>query len=129
MSVFYSASPNSYVKTSMDMQYNVPMSYQTHPQVTAPPQPSSLTNPPFTTDSTTSFNLFGPLQKEYCIWFYFLSVIGFVLFVLLLISGIFLGLSKGKGAEYYYYLFIASLAYGIFYFQNRLLFTMCSKSL
>jgi hypothetical protein len=82
----------------------------------------SLANPPF-------LNIFGPLKKEYCIWFYFLSVIGFVLLVLLLVSGVLVGIFNRKGLEYYIVLLTASLAYGIFYFQNRLLYNMCSKTL
>jgi hypothetical protein len=121
MASFYSVPSSSFTKTNMDMPYNVPMSYQTTPPVVASSS-SPLANPPF-------MNIFGPLKKEYCIWFYFLSLIGFILLILLLVSGIFIGITKGKGFEHYYYLFIASLAYGIFYFQNRLLYGMCSKTL
>jgi|694.fasta_scaffold02705_14 hypothetical protein len=110
----YSVPQESFIKTNMDMPYNVPMSYQ-------------VTPPIFPQKST--FSIFGPLTKEYCIWFYLLSVVGFVLLVLLLVSGLFIGLSKGKNTEYYYYLLMGSLAYGIFYFQNRLLYSMCIKSL
>ena len=122
MSSFYSVPASSYVKTNMDLQYNVPMSYQMTPPVISQNQGTSLANPPF-------MNIFGPLKKEYCIWFYFLSVIGFVLFILLLVSGLFIGLTRVKGPEYYYFLITGSLVYVIFYFQNRLLYNICSKTL
>jgi len=83
---------------------------------------TSLAKPPF-------MNLFGPLQKNYCIWFYFLSMIGFILVVLILVFGIYMGIMKRKGMDYYAILLTSSLAYVIFYFQNRLLYGMCSKSL
>lgn len=70
--------------------------------------------------------LFGPLSKEYCLWFYLLSIIGFALFAFILISGIVMGVSKKRDMSFYLHLFAGSLAYAIFYFQNRLLYSMCS---
>jgi hypothetical protein len=107
----------TFEKTNMDMPYNVPVSHQT-----PPPIQKDLEKLPLQ-------NLFGPLHKEYCIWFYFLSVIGFVFLILLLISGIIIGIYRKKGIDHYYLLFLTSVAYGIIYFQNRLLYGMCSKSL
>ena len=74
--------------------------------------------------------LFGPLNKEYCIWFYFLSVFGFVLLCLLLISGIGLILfSKTKrGSGFYMSLLTGALTYAVIYFQNRLLYSMCTNA-
>jgi hypothetical protein len=69
--------------------------------------------------------LFGPLSKDYCLWFYFLAIWGFVMFAMLLILAVIYGISKRKGIEYYFGVIIASLPYFIFYFQNRLLHTMC----
>lgn len=69
--------------------------------------------------------LFGPLSKEYCVWFYFLSVLGFVLLAFFLLSSIYFGLSKRKGIEFYLGLFSVAIGYAIFYFQNRLLHSMC----
>ena len=75
-----------------------------------------------------SQSLFGPLTREYCIWFYFLSLFGFIALVLFLVPAIFFGISKRKGAEYYISIFGISVIYVVAYFQNRLLYTMCSSS-
>jgi len=69
--------------------------------------------------------LFGPLSKEYCIYFYFLSVIGFVSLALLVLSSLFIGISKKKGLGFYLNVLAIALGYAIFYFQNRLLYSMC----
>jgi hypothetical protein len=77
----------------------------------------------------TMNDLFGPLNRKYCVWFYFLSIIGFVFIVLLLISSIYIGVTKKMGAAFYVQTLI-SLGYGaILYFQNRLLYSMCSSSI
>lgn len=74
-------------------------------------------------------NLFGPLGKDYCIYFYVLSVFGFVLLALFLIPGIYAGIMKRKGFDYYLQVFGLSATYIIFYFQNRLLYSMCEGSM
>lgn len=73
--------------------------------------------------------LFGPINKKYCLYFYILSIVGFVYFAGFLISGVFIGLSKRKTFEYYVMLVSGALVFFLFYFQNRLLYTMCSQSL
>jgi len=70
-------------------------------------------------------NLFGPLSKDYCIYFYVLSILGFVLLVLFLVPAIFMGITKKKGLDYYLTIFGVAFGYAIFYFQNRLLHSMC----
>jgi hypothetical protein len=70
--------------------------------------------------------LFGPLDRKYCAYFYLLSIIGFVLLAILVLSSLMVGLSKGKGLEFYMQMFSVALGYAIFYFQNRLLHTMCA---
>jgi hypothetical protein len=72
--------------------------------------------------------LFGPLSRKYCVWFYWLSVIGFVFLVYLVISGLWVGLTMKVNKVFFYQLFASALMYLIFYFQNRLLYTMCSGS-
>jgi hypothetical protein len=69
--------------------------------------------------------LFGPLSKQYCVYFYFLSIFGFILLAVFIISSIMVGLSKRKGLDYYMQVVGISLGYAIFYFQNRLLHSMC----
>lgn len=73
--------------------------------------------------------LFGPLSRDYCLYFYFLSVIGFVFIAMFLISSLMLGFNQKKGPEYYLQVFAVALGYGIFYFQNRLLNSMCYSAL
>jgi hypothetical protein len=73
--------------------------------------------------------LFGPLNKKYCLWFYILSIVGFVFLVLAIALTLFIGISKRKGIDFYIQMLIGSLAYGIFYFQNRLLYSMCSNTM
>jgi len=70
--------------------------------------------------------LFGPLDRKYCAYFYLLSIIGFVLLAILVLSSLMVGLSKGKGLDFYMQMFSVALGYAIFYFQNRLLHTMCA---
>tara|TARA_B110000879_G_C11183765_1_gene520002 strand:- start:9244 stop:9483 length:240 start_codon:yes stop_codon:yes gene_type:complete len=70
--------------------------------------------------------LFGPLDRKYCAYFFLLSIIGFVLMTLLVLSSLIIGLSKGKGIDFYFQMISVAVGYAIFYFQNRLLHTMCS---
>jgi hypothetical protein len=74
-------------------------------------------------------NLLGPISKDYCLYFYLLSVIGLVLFALALFGAVYVGLSKGKGAEYFIPAIAASFVYFLTYLQNRLLYNMCAKTL
>jgi len=77
-------------------------------------------------------NLFSPINdNDYCLWFYYLSVFGFIFLVILLLSALanlFFNKKKTKSG-YYFALFIVMLSYGVFYFQNRLLYSMCVKSI
>ena len=71
----------------------------------------------------------GPLDKNYCVYFYILSLMGMLLLVVTFFTTIFIGISEKKDRVFYYQMLMVSLGYGIFYFQNRLLYNMCSKSL
>ena len=73
-------------------------------------------------------SLYGPLNKEYCIYFYILSVIGFVVLVIAILSTIFIGITKKKDTKFYMEMLMICITYGILYFHNRLLFTMCNGS-
>ncbi len=73
--------------------------------------------------------LFTPFQnQDLCLWFYFLSVAGFVLLVFTIIAFIYYGITQKKNSVSFLSLFLALTWYLIFYFQNRLLYTMCVKS-
>ena len=82
-------------------------------------------------DNTNGLNktLFGPLNKKYCYYYYALSLISLIGFVLYLFSGIFIGVSLKKGGMYYLTVFSISLLYAIGYLNGRLLFQMCSHSI
>lgn len=69
-------------------------------------------------------DLFTPLSKEYCLYFYILSVLGFILMSIALIFGVF-GLFSKNGTKNMGKLFMVVSAYFILYFQNRLLYSMC----
>ena len=72
-------------------------------------------------------SLFGPLDQKYCDWFFYLSLVAFVFMVLTLVSGVFVLMQKKMKTEYMMALLWSSAMYGAFYFQNRLLYTMCVK--
>ena len=80
-------------------------------------------------ENKTLDTLFGPLNKKYCLWFYILSVFGFVFLFILLALTLFIVISKRKGIDFYLQMLVGSLAYVIFYFQNRLLYSMCVSSI
>jgi len=73
--------------------------------------------------------LFGPLSKQYCLYFYILSVIGFVVMAIFLVYALAVGIWKKKGVEFFVSALVVSLGYAIFYFQNRLLYSVCAGSL
>ncbi len=72
-------------------------------------------------------SLFGPLDQKDCNWFFYLSLVAFVFMVLTLVSGVFILLQKKMKTEYVMAVLWSSAMYGAFYFQNRLLYTMCLK--
>ena len=73
-------------------------------------------------------DLFGPLPQNYCLYFYFLSMIGYVLMILALVFGIFSYFSNKKFVGFGQ-LFMIVTGYFIIYFQNRLLYSMCYSTL
>lgn len=74
--------------------------------------------------------VFSPFKNDdLCLWFYFLSIAGFVLVIFAVITGIYYGITQKKNSSFYMSIFFVSAWYLIFYFQNRLLYSMCVKSL
>ena len=73
--------------------------------------------------------LFSPLQKEYyCNLFLVLSIIGFdfiILGTLLFVYGIY----TNKGNIYSVRTFIGIFLYFVFYLQNRLMYSICTKTI
>ena len=80
-------------------------------------------------ENSTMQNLFGPLSKQYCLYFYILSVISMLFVIVILLSMVFIGISKRKGIEFYISMLFGAVTYGVIYFQNRLLHTMCIGSI
>lgn len=74
--------------------------------------------------------IYGPLGKEYCMYFYYLSIIGFVFMFIILITLI-ISIIKSKKVDQAVAMqsFTVALVYFIFYFQNRLLYSVCSNSM
>ena len=72
-------------------------------------------------------DLFSPLSKDFCLYFYILSVFGFILLVISVIFLIWTISQKKTGFDYIFKTVMIALGYFIFYFQNRLLYSMCSK--
>lgn len=69
-------------------------------------------------------NLFSPLSKDYCVYFYFLSVISLIIVVLSVII-ISVKAFKNKGKTLVLDLVTIVPLYLIVYFKNRLLYSMC----
>ena len=74
--------------------------------------------------------LFGPLNAEFCTYFYALSVINYLMFIFIIISLILTLLFRRKitSKENVLTMIFGSLLYGVLYFQNRLLHSMCVKT-
>jgi hypothetical protein len=68
---------------------------------------------------------FTPLGKEYCVYFYYLSVIGFAFFWLALIGGLYMGIVQKEKPGFYMQIMMICLTYLIVYFKSRLLYSMC----
>ena len=79
--------------------------------------------------SSISDQLFGPLPKQYCEIFYYMSVASFVFLVLIVISTIGMSLTKRQSSGFYVQSFMFAAVYLIGYVQTRLLYTMCVHSL
>lgn len=78
---------------------------------------------------TTVNDVFGPIGREYCLYFYIFSIVGMVLFAMILVGIVFTGISKKLGIEFYLISFLYSLNFFFMYLQNRLLFNMCGNTL
>jgi len=74
---------------------------------------------------------FGPLGKESCLYFYVLSVFcGFSLVIVLITTLIYVFKNYNKiNTMYFMNISLASLNLFVGYFVNRLLHTMCVRSL
>jgi hypothetical protein len=79
-----------------------------------------------------SFNdLFTPLDKKYCNYFYYLSVISYFVLIFLVLSFVLMAVFHFKKLDLYISLNFISIIISTFlaYFVNRLMYSMCVKSL
>jgi len=77
-----------------------------------------------------NMGLLSPLGRNYCAWFYILSLINLVFIFIIIIGFIFSLFSKNKEFQKHSYPMLYSLiAIFITYFQSRLLYGMCLGSL
>lgn len=74
---------------------------------------------------------FGPLDKQSCIYFLLLSMIFFAVLIFTLISEALFVIRRFKELNFTVFTSGVLLLFNVFiaYFVNRLLYTMCSKSL
>jgi hypothetical protein len=74
--------------------------------------------------------VFGPLPKQYCIYFYVFSIIGFILFLFVVLYCLYVLISNKKVDPTFYVMAITmSIQYLLTYFTYRLLYAMCVNSL
>ena len=75
--------------------------------------------------------LFGALCKESCLYFYILSILSFVLYVFAILAIIVYMVKHRKNMSYntITHMVIVSIHLLIAYFVNRLLHTICIKTL
>lgn len=73
---------------------------------------------------------FGPLSKEYCLYYYIMEVIAATMFVITLLSVI-VGAFKVKklNVRYFFMALYALLPIFMSYFVMRLMYTICIKAL
>ena len=74
---------------------------------------------------------FGPLDKSSCVYFLIISVIFFILLLVAIFGNIFWIIKNYKKVDFKMISGGVVMLFNIFlaYFVNRLLFTMCTKSL
>ena len=76
-------------------------------------------------------DLFTPLDKKYCNYFYYLSVFSYCFFIFLILTLVWGLIFHSKKIDLYIRLNSISVIMSVFlmYFVNRLMYSMCVKSL
>lgn len=76
-------------------------------------------------------NYFGPLNKHSCMYFLIITIIFFILLVIVILSEIFWIFKNFKQLNFRTLTGAVLIIFNVFlaYFVNRLLYTMCTKSL
>ena len=74
-------------------------------------------------------SLFTPLNKDFCLYFYYLSIFSFIILVLFVIGFVYtMIVSKGKDYTVVGYFLGLIFTYALMYFQYRLYYSMCVGS-
>ncbi len=69
--------------------------------------------------------IFGPLDKKYCLFFYYIAVIFFVYMVFVIVTMFYNAVKNTGSTQYYIYSIGLLLSFALSYFQNRILYSMC----
>ena len=72
--------------------------------------------------SNLAHELFSPLGREYCLYFYYLTILAFISFFIVLIHGAY-KLINGKAKIFD--VLVTMISPFLLYFNNRLLYGMC----
>ena len=73
--------------------------------------------------------LFGPLTREFCLYYYGFSVFFYVLFVLVTLFSLYSLFTKKFSFSFLLSLFMGCFTYFLAYFVSRLSYSMCVGSL
>lgn len=71
--------------------------------------------------------LFGPLDNEYCLYFYGLSILAYISFLIIVIGAGVLVVQGKLDYKLAVTMLFTALVYFVSYFQSRLLYSMCSR--
>ena len=76
-------------------------------------------------------DLFTPLDKKYCDYFYYISIITYCFFIVILLTTLWCLAFETKKINYIFCMNSVSLMISSFlaYFVNRLMYSMCVNSL
>jgi hypothetical protein len=69
--------------------------------------------------------IFGPLDKKYCLFFYYIAIIFFVYMIFVAVSMLYNAVKHTGSTQYYVYSIGLLLSFALSYFQNRILYSMC----
>jgi hypothetical protein len=72
--------------------------------------------------------LFGPLGSQFCLYFYILAVVAFVMMALVILGFVISLFSKKFDVKLILSTLSVAGTYALAYFVNRLLYTMCLKA-
>lgn len=76
-------------------------------------------------------NLVGPISEKYCYYFYILSVLAIIFFVVVFAGIVYTAMSSKQKLNpwYVFLLLVYSCQFLLIYLQNRLLYNMCISSI